>query len=145
MKPSGERRANTEACGMGPFASICRRPRLRLSPDSAHLGRTVHSTSAIDRHQGGPRNGCYGILIELSQSALMLAARITFAHFSASLARNFLNSAGGLGGSTNPPRSTRRALMAGSEIAKLISLLSRSTTAAGVLFGTPKPSHEIAS
>src|SRR5262245_63543113 len=78
-------------------------------------------------------------------SGLMFAARITFAHFSASLLRNFPNSAGGLGGSTKPPRSTRRALMAGSEIAKLISLLSRSTTAAGVFFGTPKPSHELAS
>src|SRR5262245_48517967 len=78
-------------------------------------------------------------------SGLMLAARITFAHFSASLARNFPNSAGGFGGSTNPPRSTRRALMAASEMAKLISLLSRSTTAAGVFFGAPKPSHELAS
>src|SRR5262245_65884875 len=40
-----------------------------------------------------------------------------------SLARNFPNSAGELGGSTNPPRSTRRALTAESEIAKLISYL----------------------
>src|SRR5262245_26823383 len=100
------------------------------------------------RGAGGSQNGSYGMWAERSNnphSALMLAARITFAHFSASLARNFPNSAGGLGGSTNPPRSTRRALMAGSEIAKLISLLSRSTTAAGVFFGTPKPSHELAS
>src|SRR6516165_1343340 len=37
--------------------------------------------------------------------------------------RNFPNSAGELGGSTNPPRSTRRALTAESEIAKLISYL----------------------
>src|SRR5262245_593574 len=40
-----------------------------------------------------------------------------------SLARNFPNSAGELGGSTNPLRSTRRALTAESEIAKLISYL----------------------
>src|SRR5262249_19600369 len=40
-----------------------------------------------------------------------------------SLAGNFPNSAGELGGSTNPPRSTRRALTAESEIAKLISYL----------------------
>src|SRR6516165_2319644 len=78
-------------------------------------------------------------------SGLMLAVRMTLAHFSVSLARNLPNSAGGLGGSTNPPRSTRRALMAESEMAKLISLLSRSTTAAGVFFGAPKPSHELAS
>src|SRR5262249_18377033 len=37
--------------------------------------------------------------------------------------RNFPKSAGELGGSTNPPRSTRRALTAESEIAKLISSL----------------------
>src|SRR5262245_64364573 len=56
-------------------------------------------------------------------SGLMFAVRMTLAHFSLSLARNFPNSAGELGGSTNPPRSTRRALMAESEIAKLISYL----------------------
>src|SRR5215510_1132091 len=54
---------------------------------------------------------------------LMFAVRMTLAHFSVSLARNFPNSAGELGGSTNPPRSTRRALTAESEIAKLISYL----------------------
>ena len=56
-------------------------------------------------------------------SGLMFAVRMTLAHFSVSLARTFPNSAGELGGSTNPPRSTRRALMAESEIAKLISYL----------------------
>src|SRR5262245_57116328 len=56
-------------------------------------------------------------------SGLMFAVRMTLAHFSLSLARNFPNSAGELGGSTNPPRSTRRALKAESEIAKLISYL----------------------
>jgi hypothetical protein len=40
-------------------------------------------------------------------SGLMFAVRMTFAHFSVSLARNFPNSAGELGGSTNPPRSTK--------------------------------------
>jgi hypothetical protein len=48
-------------------------------------------------------------------SGLMFAVRMTFAHFSVSPARNFPNSAGELGGSTNPPRSTRRALMAESD------------------------------
>src|SRR5262245_56128209 len=92
-------------------------------------------------------NGIYGISARRDgpYSALMFAVRMTLAHFSVSLARHFPNSAGELGGSTNPPRSTRRSLMAEPEIAKLISLLSRSTTAAGVFFGAPKPSHELAS
>jgi hypothetical protein len=78
-------------------------------------------------------------------SGLMLAVRMTLAHFLVSLTRNFPNSAGELGGSTNPPRSRRRALMAAWEMAKVISLLSKSTTAKGVFFGAPNPSHEVAS
>src|SRR5262249_53939277 len=99
----------------------------------------------LTRHGQETSPNGYGTSAGASYSGLIFAVRMTLAHFSVSLARNFPNSPGELGASTDPPRSTRRALMAGSEIAKLISLLSRSMTAVGVFFGAPNPSHELAS
>ena len=62
---------------------------------------------------------------------LMLAARITLAHFSVSSRMNSPNSAGELE-NTAAPRSANRALSLGSARPALISLLSFSTISAGV-------------
>ena len=48
------------------------------------------------------RDGSYGMSAGAPYSGLMFAVRMTLAHFSVSLARNFPNSAGELGGSTTP-------------------------------------------
>ena len=72
------------------------------------------------------------------RSALMLAARITLAHFSVSSAISLPNSAGEPA-ITVPPRSASRALSWGSARAALISLLSLLTISAGVPVGPPTP------
>src|SRR5262249_21150706 len=128
------------------FCSLAARHRV-LQHNPQESGPPICALMSVAPWAGGRirRTELYGMSARAPYSGLMFAVRMTLAHFSVSLARNFPNSPGELGGSTNPPRSTRRALMAESEIAKLISLLSRSITAAGVFFGAPKPSHELAS
>src|SRR5262249_11763693 len=77
-------------------------------------------------------------------SALMPAARITSPHFSASSAMSVPNAADVIDiGSTPKPAS--RALMRGSAVTALISVLSLSITSAGVSFGAPTPYHWFAS
>src|SRR5262245_55105834 len=71
-------------------------------------------------------------------SALILAARITLAHFSVSSAISLPKSAGEPA-ITVPPRSASRALSWGSARAALISLLSLMTISAGVPVGPPTP------
>src|SRR5262245_44194586 len=89
-------------------------------------GRSARS--AIDSHHCG----------------LMLAARITFAHFSLSSTTSFPKSAGEPR-TTVPPRSASRASTLGSASAALISLLSLSTISAGVFLGAKRPNHPLAS
>src|SRR4029078_3017468 len=74
----------------------------------------------------------------------MLAALTTLPHFSVSLAMNLPKSAGEPG-STVPPSSANRAFNFGSARPALISLLSLSTTSAGVFLGALMPYQEIAS
>src|SRR5262249_54803069 len=78
-------------------------------------------------------------------SGLMPDALMTLAHFSASSAMCFANSAGVFGAMATAPSSARRFLIAGSAMAELNCLLSVSMIAAGVFFGTPKPIHALAS
>src|SRR5215472_6892697 len=88
-------------------------------------------------------NECYGILDGLPRhSGLMLADRITLAHFSVSSAMSFPKSAGE---PTNgvPPRSASRALILGSARPALISLLSLSMISAGVFLGAPTPNQPL--
>src|SRR5262249_41448768 len=75
---------------------------------------------------------------------LMLAARITLAHFSVSSAMSLPKSAGEPA-STVPPRLARRAFILGSSSAALTSLLSLSTISVDVFFGAPTPNHVLAS
>ena len=77
-------------------------------------------------------------------STLILAARITFAHFSVS-SRMSLPKSAGEPGSTVPPRSANRALTLGSASAALISALSFSMIAGGVSLGATSPTHWLAS
>src|SRR5262245_32164133 len=77
-------------------------------------------------------------------SGLMLAARITLAHFSVSSTMSWPN-APGLIGIGSPPSSTNCALIFRSASAVLISLLSLSMTSVGVLLGEPRPDQPLAS
>src|SRR5262245_2291589 len=77
-------------------------------------------------------------------SGLMFANFTTLPHFSVSSAISLPNSAGEPG-STAAPKSAKRALIIGSAMPAFTSRLSISITAAGVFFGTPKPSHALAS
>src|SRR5215831_1700366 len=76
------------------------------------------------------------------QSALMFAARITLPHFSISSAMSLPQSLGEPARGSLP-MAANRALMLGSARIVLISLLSLSTTAAGVPLGAPTPSHPL--
>src|SRR5262249_34018950 len=138
-------RQRRSGIGGDSLRSQLRRQSLNVIQKKAGLPPLRFGGQPLNRHGQETSPNGYGTSAGASYSGLIFAVRMTLAHFSVSLARNLPNSAGGLGGSTNPPRSARRALMAGSEIAKLISSLSRSTTAAGVFFGAPNPSHELAS
>src|SRR5215472_15354993 len=74
----------------------------------------------------------------LHPCGLMLAARITLAHFSVSSAISVPNWTGDPCSGV-PPRSARRAFILGSPRAALTSLLSLLTISAGVAFGAPRP------
>ena len=90
--------------------------------------------SATDRHQA----------VEHGYSTLRPANFTTFAHFSVSSAINVPNWAGvPLIGS--PLMAAKRAFIAASAKAALVSLLRRSTISAGVLTGTASPYHWLAS
>ena len=78
-------------------------------------------------------------------SGLIPDALITLAHFSASSAMYFANSAGVFGAIATAPSSARRFLIVGSPIAALNSLLSVSMIAVGVFYGTPNPIQALAS
>src|SRR6516162_689151 len=89
------------------------------------------------------RTGGYGILTWrcLAHSGLMLAARITLAHFSVSSEMSLPKSAGEPG-SVLAPSSAIRDLILGSVRAALISWLSLSTISVGIFFGAATPNHE---
>src|SRR5262249_143240 len=76
--------------------------------------------------------------------SLMLAARITFRHFSASLSSSLAKSAGEPA-SASPPTAAIRAFMLGSARIALISRLSLSTTWFGVFLGAAMPYRALAS
>src|SRR5262249_44999098 len=90
------------------------------------------------------RNGVYGIsTADRPHSALMLASRITLAHFSVSSAMSLPKSPGEPP-SVVPPRSASCALILGSASAALISLLSFSIISTGVFLGAPIPHQALA-
>src|SRR5216683_835392 len=78
------------------------------------------------------------------QLGLILAARITLAHFSVSAARKRPNSAGVIGIGT-PPRSMMRALSFGSARAVVTPVLSLSTISRGTPAGAPRPAKALVS
>src|SRR5215468_3238751 len=93
------------------------------------------------------RNGSYGISgprAERPYSGLTLAARITLAHFSVSLAMSLPNSAGVIGIGA-PPSSTRRALSLGSARPALISRFSVAMISGGVFLGALTLNHTLTS
>jgi hypothetical protein len=104
---------------------------LMQGPRSQRLHNRRRKHTEIWRGVGSPYSG------------LMLAARITWPHFSVSFAKNVPNSAGELANGVLP-RSASRPLIVGSVRAALISRLSLSTISAGVLLGPPTPVKEIA-
>src|ERR1700722_9727090 len=92
------------------------------------------------------KTGRYGVFTASRSvySALMLAARITLAHLSVSLAMSLPNSPGFIDNGM-PPRSAIRAFILGSSRAALVSLLSRSMISAGVSLGATIPCQPLAS
>src|ERR1700674_1783359 len=140
------------------FATSALGPSRRCEPPAVAAGFGEHPPArgalrtVDDRHAlahvrnrsksrgGGPRSSVAQSDPNLPRphSALILAARITLAHFSVSSAMSLPNSAGELG-NTAAPRSARRALKPGSARAALISRLSLSMISAGVFLGTPMP------
>src|SRR5262249_37769771 len=77
-------------------------------------------------------------------SGLILAVRMTFAHFLVSSAMNLVKSAAEPPNAM-PPSSASRAFVVGSASAALIPWLSLSKISAGVVLGRPTPCHELAS
>src|ERR1700750_982856 len=77
-------------------------------------------------------------------SALMLAARITLAHFSVSSARSLPKSAGEPA-SNVAPRSANRSSTLGSARIAFVVLLSWSIMSGGVPVGAPRPYQAVAS
>jgi hypothetical protein len=77
-------------------------------------------------------------------SGLMLAARITLPHFSASSTKNFPNSVGVID-IRSPPSSVSRIFILGSVRAALISLLSLLIISTGAFLGALMPVHVLAS
>src|SRR5262249_7927103 len=69
---------------------------------------------------------------------LILAARMTFAHFAVSSATNFVKAAGELANGV-PPSSANRSLIFGSASAAFISVFSLSMMSEDVFFGAAKP------
>src|SRR5262245_3121550 len=101
-------------------------------------GPTVTSLSGVySTHSRNERYGIFG-RGRANHSALMLAARITLAHFPVSSAMSLPKSLGEPGSSV-PPRSARRAFILGSARAALISRLSLSTFSVGVFLGAAMP------
>src|SRR5262245_16189618 len=99
----------------------------------------------LARREGFARRALRNIESELPRhSGLMLAARITVAHFSVSSAMSFLKSAGEPG-RTVPPRLASRDFILGSARPVLISSLSFSMISADVVFGAPTPYQVLAS
>src|SRR5258708_32989932 len=99
------------------------------------------SASIEDKHA---RYGHYGTFGSgrTAYSGLMLAARITLAHFSVSSAMSLPKSTGEAA-SAEPPNSKSFAFIEGSARAELISLLIRSTISTGIFLGAPRPSQRL--
>src|SRR5262245_45799311 len=142
-----------------------------IADDDAHRPRRIDLRPCDTRHcrkrasacgqmQKLPTGKCHGILPNASvmrcgrirlwihgtcgYSGLMLAERITLAHFSISSAMNLPNSAGELA-NTVAPRSASRALTLGLAITTFVSVLSLSMMLAGVFLGATSPYHPLAS
>src|SRR6516225_5109584 len=107
---------------------------------NSRLFRLDHLVAAI---RGTKR---YGIFWpdRAGHSGLILAVRMTLAHFSVSSAMSFPKLAGVIVMGTLP-RSASRAFIPGSVRAALISLLSLSTISVGVFLGAPRPVSKVAS
>src|ERR1700722_14809549 len=84
---------------------------------------------------GGAEAAEYG---KMHHSPLMLAVRMTLAHFWVSATKRLPNSAG-LPLSASQPRSAMRCLIVGSSRPALIVALSRLMISGGVCFGAPMP------
>src|SRR5262245_22301884 len=116
----------------------CQKPGSCIAKQHGHL--------ITSSHQMGIRHSPNGTLWNASwdHSGLILAVRMTFAHFSVSSAMNLAKSAA-KPPNAMPPSSASRAFVVGSASAALIPWLSLSKISAGVALGRPTPCHELAS
>src|SRR5262249_37301878 len=116
---------------------LCAKSGLTHRSRKSLLNRLVGAGERRRRHvERDSRNGIYGI--SCGYSGLMLAPRITFAHFSVSSATNFPNSAGVIG-MGSPASSARRACNFGSANTAFTAWFSFSTIVGGVPLGAAIP------
>src|SRR5262249_35054189 len=105
----------------------------------------ARAASVLGRAGKDPRNGCYRTSGGRTRySGLMLAVRITMAHFSVSATTSLLKSEGDPG-NTSAPSSAKRAFSVGCARPALISLLRVSMIVEDVLRGATTPYHVLAS
>src|SRR5262249_50632110 len=114
-------------------------------PDSGHKFKPMVPVATCYEPTFSP-NGCYGIFGQdrADHSALILADRITLAHFATSSAMSFPNSAGVIGIGA-PPSSARRDLSLGSARPALISRFSVAMISGGVFLGALMLNHTLTS
>src|SRR5262245_38139757 len=128
-----------------PAVPAYRRPRMpRKHPQvlGVDLNRSESSRWARRRARRRSPNGTlWNIRGRTRYSALMLAARITLAHFSVSSATSFPNSAGVIG-MGSPPSSARRARNFGSANTAFTARFSFSPLSGGVPLGGRYPVAE---
>src|SRR5262245_64191102 len=101
------------------------------------IGLQTFATGSLPR-SGLVERALRNIRWRTRYSGLMLAARITFAHFSVSSATNFPNSAGVIG-MGSPASSARRACNFGSANTAFTAWFSFSTIVGGVPLGAAIP------
>ena len=143
IAPSGERRCRFRRLAeMAQSSAPAASDRLAPARDAGQAGSAAAPTARCRNRRRGSfitPSLVYGRRsTSRHHSGLMLAARITLAHFSVSAATKLPKSEGEPA-ITVPPRSASRALSWGSARAALISLLSLLTISAGVPEGPPTP------
>src|SRR5262245_9074644 len=109
-------------------------------PNDVHV--TTSAIAALSARESDIRGTGFMEYGPDDHSGLILAARITWPHFSVSAAINLPKSAGE-SASTSPPRSASRVLILGSARPALISRLSLSMSSARVFLGAPSPSQAL--
>src|SRR5262249_31755011 len=115
-----------------------------VAVDIPQLAYLLHTTPRVFFRQEQPVGLLRATRVDQPYSGLMLAARTTLPHFSASSVMSLPKSAGEPASAASP-KSASRAFILGSARAAFISLFSLSIILGGVLFGAATPNQLLAS